>query len=231
MGGEEAVGPAVELEVWEPWTMAVSKLKAMQRQATTPPRPSLNRVPLVGSGPDPVGRSIAGFEAAVSAVSQLDHQAAVRDWENRLPRVAAVSAVVDTIGEAAVAHRPDIQAEIDALWVEQHATYRRSDHVGTVISSAGTRIYKIAQRRREREREITTEIHPAALASSASLEEISAASRAFLEQRAVITETAVAQVNSQIRRVLDLADETRGTGVVEWLSMCDSPSFEAEGEI
>ncbi|OBB18026.1 hypothetical protein A5761_08905 [Mycolicibacterium setense] len=163
-------------------------------------------------------------------MSQLDHQAAVRDWESRRPRVAAVSAVVDAIGEAAVAHRPDIQAEIDALWVEQHATHRHSDQVGTVVSSAGTRIYKIAQRRREREREITTEIHPASLAPSANLEEITAASKAFFEQRAVITETAVAQVNSQIRRVLDLADETRGASVIDWLSMCDSPNDETEGE-
>ncbi|QZH69599.1 hypothetical protein [Mycolicibacterium farcinogenes] len=226
MGGEEAA----ELEVWEPWVMAVFKLEAMQRQAATPPRPLVKRVPLVGSGPDPVGRSIAGFEAAVSAVLQLDHLAAVRDWDSWRPRVATIAATVSSIGEASVAHRPDIQAEIDALRVEEHRAYRRSNHVGTVISSASRRIYEVASRRREREREITAAIHPASLASSASLDDISSASKAFLGQRAVITETAVAQVNSQIRRVLDLTDETQRMSVVEWLSMCESQSHEMEGE-
>lgn len=225
MGEGVAGRPAA---VWEPWVMSVWYLEMMERQQERPPRRWLKRTPLAGSGPEPVGRSIAGFEAAVSAVLQIDDQAAVRDWESRGSRVSAIAAVVSAIGEAAVADRPDVRAEIDALWAEQHETYLRSSHVENVIHSATLRIYKVVMRRYERETEITAEILPRPEAC-ANLSERGDASKAWLEQWGLITATAVARINSQTRHILDLADETRAISVAEWLSMCESANHGSAG--
>lgn len=227
MGDKPVEPPAAEpweaAEAWEPWVMSVWYLEGLERQQERPPRRWLRRTPLAGRGPEPVGRSIAGFEAAVSAVLQIDDQAALRDWESRGPRVSEIGAAVNAIGEAAVAHRPDIRAAIDALWAEQHETYMRSTHVETVVCSGSRRILEVVRRRHEREREITAELEQRREAS-ASLSEHGTASRAWRDQWGLITETTVARINSQTRRILDLTDETKSISVAKWLSLqCESP--------
>lgn len=215
--GTDKVEPWESAEACEPWVMSVWHLETLELRHQRPPRRSLKRTPLVGRGPDLVGRSIAGFQSAVSAVLQLDDLAAVRDWESRAPRVSEISAVVSAIGEAAVEHRPDVQAAIDVLWAEQHETYLRSTHVESVILSGSVRIHKVQIRLAERRAEIGV-VHGA---PESTLAEHAAAARSWLEQWATIEKVAVAPINSQTRRVLDLVDETRTTSVAEWLDKED----------
>lgn len=227
--GDKPIEPAVEpwevAEVWEPWVMSVWYLEGLERQQERPPRRWLRRTPFVGQGPEPVGRSIAGFEAAVNAVLQIDDRAALRDWESRRPRVSELVAVVNAIGEAAVAHRPDIQADINALWAEQQETRMRSTRIESAIYSGDHRVYEVVRRRHEREREITAELEQ----RREALSEHGTASKAWLEQWGLITETTVARINSQTRRILDLVTETQGISVAEWLSMhCESPNHGSE---
>ncbi|WP_457226647.1 hypothetical protein [Mycobacteroides abscessus] len=222
------------------------ELIAITRKLLGDPRPNKVEHDWAALGGDdghsPIDRAISGFLQAARRVNDSDFEIAFMDWEERQRRIhgwidyleAHRASDAETLAQKILAGNPiDFSADIigSPKWDEMMTEFqelmawcaRRSTESARKhreLADGFERIATIIERSKERMTEIahraTPEIEKLAEGDTAGRDRLIKAARREVN---TVSKTAVSQVNTQTRRMLDLDENTAVYTVTEWLEM------------
>ncbi|WP_146190919.1 hypothetical protein [Mycobacteroides abscessus] len=194
-------------------------------------------------GKSPIDRAISGFMKAARRVDDSDYEVARMDWEERQRRIRgwidyleahrapdAESLAQKILAGGEIDFSADIigspkwdemMTEFQELmaWCARRSTESARKH--RELADGFERIATIIERSKERMTEIAHRATPEIekLADGGDTEGRDRLIKAARREVNTVSKTAVGQVNTQTRRVLDLDENTAAYTVTEWLEM------------